>query len=82
MLAESGFRGIQTRDIAIVWPIDAPDSTYQMLLKGAVRTRMIYERQTPQAQQRIRDALATATTPYVKRGGIPAPAILVTATKA
>ena len=65
-----------------MWPVDGPDSTYQMLVRGAVRTRMIYERQTAQVQQRIRDELAAATAPYVKSGGIPAPAVVVTAIKA
>jgi len=82
MLTQNGFREIRARNIAIVWPVDGPDSTYQMLVRGAVRTRMIYERQTAQVQQRIRDELAAATAPYVKSGGIPAPAVVVTAIKA
>lgn len=81
MLTETGFREIRARDIAIVWPIRGPEAPFDFVLKGAVRTRMVYERQTPQVQQRIRDALAAATVPYVRGGGIPSPAVLVTATR-
>jgi hypothetical protein len=44
---------------------------------------MIYERQTPEVQQQIREALATATKAYLQKGssGIPSAALLVTARK-
>jgi hypothetical protein len=44
---------------------------------------MLYERQTPQVQQGIREALIVGTMPYVRDGtaGIPCPAVLVTARK-
>ena len=80
MLTEAGFRDIRARDIAIVWPARGPEALFEFVLKGAVRTRMVYERQTPQVQQRIREALAGATVPYMASGGIPSRAVLVTAT--
>ena len=79
MLAQAGFREIRARDIAVVWPVRGPETPFEFVLKGAVRSRMVYERQVPEVQQRIRDALAAATVPYVKAGGIPSPAVLVTA---
>jgi SAM-dependent methyltransferase len=82
MLAAAGFREVRERDVPVVWPIRGPESVMDFVLKGGVRTRMIYERQKPQAQQRIREAIACATAPYVDAGGIPSPAVLVTATKA
>jgi len=82
MLTEAGFREIRARDIAIVWPISGPETPFDFVLRGAVRTRMVYERQTPEVQQRIRDALAASTAPLVRAGGIPSPAVLVTASKA
>jgi hypothetical protein len=82
MLQDAGFRDIRARDLAIVWPVDGPGASLEFVLKGAVRTRMVYERQTPEVQERIRNALAEATAKYVKLGGIPCPAVLVTATKA
>ncbi|HKA42202.1 MAG TPA: methyltransferase domain-containing protein [Burkholderiales bacterium] len=81
MLTQAGFREIRARKIAIVWPIRGAETPFDFVLNGAVRTRMVYERQTPQVQQRIRDALAAATAPHVSAGGIPSPAVLVTATR-
>ncbi len=83
MLTQAGFGDIQTQDVAIVWPLRGPETTFDFVLKGAVRTRMLYERQTPAIQQRIREALIAGTMPYVRdgKGGIPCPAALVTARK-
>lgn len=82
MLVEAGFRNIRAQDVAIAWPVRGPDTPLEFVLKGAVRTRMVYERQTHEIQERIRDVLANAAAPYVKVGTIPSPAVLVTATKA
>jgi hypothetical protein len=83
MLRQAGFGDIQTRDLAIMWPLHGPETTFEFVLKGAVRTRLLYERQTPQIQQRIREALLAGTIPYVRGGtaGMPCPAVLVTARK-
>ncbi len=81
MLAQAGFRDIRARDIAIVWPIRGPETLIDFVLRGAVRARMVYEAQTREVQQRIRDALVAATVPFVRAGGIPSPAVLVTASK-
>ena len=81
MLTQAGFREVRAKEIAISWPLRGPDTVVEFVLKGAVRSRMIYEQQTSQIQQRIREALATATTAYLRNGGtsIPSPAVLVTA---
>ena len=83
MLAQAGFRDIRAKDVAIVWPLRGPETVVDFVLKGAVRSRMIYERQTPEIQQRIREALVTATNAYLQKGssGIPNAALLVTARK-
>jgi SAM-dependent methyltransferase len=83
MLRQAGFADIQSQDLPIVWPLQGPETTFEFVLKGAVRTRMLYERQSPQVQQRIREALRAGTEPYVRDGsaGIPCPAVLVTARK-
>ncbi len=64
-------------------PARGPETTVEFALDGAVRTHMLYERQTPAVQQRIREALITGTLPYVRDGkaGIPCPALLVRARK-
>jgi hypothetical protein len=83
MLRQAGFEIIQTRDLAITWPLRGPETALEVILKGTVRICMIYERQTPQIQQRIREALVAETAPYVRDGkaGIPCPAVLVTVHK-
>ena len=82
MLTEAGFKAIRTQRIPIVWPIRGPETPFDFIVRGAVRTRMVYERQTSPVKKRIRDALAAATAPYLSAGGIPAPAVLVSASKA
>ena len=83
MLAQAGFQDVRAKDIAIAWPLRGPETVVEFVLKGAVRSRMIYERQTPEIQQRIREALANSTKPYLQQGssGIPSAALLVTARK-
>lgn len=81
LLMEAGFREIRTRELGIVWPISEPNKILEFILKGAVRMRMVFERQTPQVQDQIRKALIEAAEVYLVRGGIPSPALLVTATK-
>jgi hypothetical protein len=83
MLTQAGFEDIHTQEVAVAWPLRGPETTVEFALKGAVRTRMLYERQTPAVQQRIREALITGTLPYVRDGkaGIPCPALLVRARK-
>jgi hypothetical protein len=83
MLRQSGFQDINGRSLAIVWPLRRPETVFEFATKGAVRTRMLYERQSPDVQRRIRDALAEKTIPYLRDGknGIPCPVALVTARK-
>jgi SAM-dependent methyltransferase len=82
MLEAAGFEAITAQRIPIVWPIHGPETPIDFVLRGAVRWRMIYDRQTPGVQERIREALAAATVPFLGAGGIPAAAVLVTAAKA
>jgi len=83
MLAQAGFEDIRVKDIAITWPLRNPAAVVDFVLKGSVRTRMVYERQTPEIQQRIRETLATATKAYLQKGnsGIRSAALLATARK-
>jgi ubiquinone/menaquinone biosynthesis C-methylase UbiE len=83
ILQDAGFGEIQVRDLAIEWPLRGPETAFEFTLKGAVRTRLIYERQTPEVQQKIRQAMIIKVMPYIEEGrtGIPCPAVLVTAQK-
>lgn len=83
MLTAAGFDDISARDLAIEWPIKNRAIMVEFIEKGAVRTNMVYERQTPEVQKRIRDVLMSHTDRYIAEGrsGVPCPAVLVTAAK-
>lgn len=84
VLSAAGFSHLSENDVDIVWPIDDAESAVEFMEKGAVRTRLVYERQTPEAAEKIRNAVIGATNAYLSKGrnAIPSPAVLVTATKA
>ena len=83
MLRRAGLQDINERRLAIVWPLRGPETVFEFATKGAVRTRMLYERQSHDVQRRIRDALVEKTTLYLRDGktGIPCPVALVSARK-
>lgn len=83
LFTAAGFSDITENVIEIDWPIDNPDTALEFMNKGAVRTRLVYERQTPEAKEKIRGAVVGATNAYLSKGAnvVPSPALLVTATK-
>lgn len=83
MLARAGFGDICATDAAIGWPLRGAETAFEFVMKGAVRTRMLYERQTPTIQQQIRDALIAETAAYVRgsQQAIPCPALLIAGRK-
>lgn len=83
MLHDAGFGNIATSNIPIEWPLRGRETIIEFVVKGAVRSRMLHERQTPEVQQTIREELLKSADLYLDAGkkGIPSPAILVSATK-
>lgn len=83
MLHTAGFAHVAACNIPIEWPLRGRETIIEFIVKGAVRSRMLHERQRPDARQAIRDALLESTDAFVKAGksGIPSPALLVGATK-
>ena len=81
MLATAGFRDISVQSLNLRWPLQGPKTMVEFVLKGSVRTRMLYEQQIPEIQTQIRDALIAETMPYIQAGkeSISCPALLVTA---
>ncbi len=79
MLDKAGFREISTRELDLQWPLQGPKTMVEFILKGSVRTRMLYERQTPEIQAQIRDALIAETVPYIqsRQASIACPGLLV-----
>ncbi|MBX2866045.1 MAG: class I SAM-dependent methyltransferase [Leptolyngbyaceae cyanobacterium MAG.088] len=81
MLTQAGFKEISTQTLDLQWPLQGPKTMVEFILKGSVRTHMLYERQTREIQAKIQEALVAATMPYIQAGqeSIPCPALLVTA---
>ncbi|NEQ52713.1 MAG: methyltransferase domain-containing protein [Leptolyngbya sp. SIO3F4] len=79
MLAQAGFGNIDTQVLELQWPLQGPETMVEFLLNGSVRTRMLYERQTPEIQTQIREALVLETMSYIQTGqdSIACPALLV-----
>ena len=80
MLAQAGFGTTQVQALPIVWPLRGRETLVEFIVKGSVRTRMLYERQTAEVQAQIQAALVEAILPYlaVGKAGIACPALLVT----
>jgi SAM-dependent methyltransferase len=83
MLSDAGFTKVELQDLPIEVPLKGQETLLEFLLNGAVRGRMLYDRQTPDIQERIRDALRGAAVPYLDSGktAIPCTAVMVTARK-
>lgn len=83
MLRSAGFDNISVSDIPIEWPLRGPETIQEFIVHGAVRSAMVFERQTPKVQQIIQDSLSHSADRYIEAGrqGIPCPAVLVSATK-
>ncbi len=80
MLAKTGFKEISTQGLDLQWPLQGPKTMVEFIVKGSVRTRMLYEQQTPEIQAKIQDALVAETMSYIQTGqaSIACPGLLVT----
>jgi SAM-dependent methyltransferase len=83
MLTSAGFGDVSVSEIPISQPISGVDTAYDYVMNGGVRSRMLFERQSPDNQVAIKSAYAEAMTEYIEKGeaSIPMPAVLVTAVK-
>ncbi|ESA34872.1 type 11 methyltransferase [Leptolyngbya sp. Heron Island J] len=84
MMTQAGFKDIYTQTLDLRWPLQGPETMVEFIVKGSVRTRMLYERQTPAVQAQIRAGLVTETMAYIRDGkkSIPCPGMLVIGSKA
>lgn len=83
MLQKAGFQNTQVQDIDIFWPLRGVETAFVFTTKGAVWTRLIYERQSAEVQAKIHETMVAKVAPYIEAGkvGIPCPAVLVPAKK-
>lgn len=81
-LRDAGFVNVSATELPITWSTKSGEAMITFIQKGAVRTRMIYEGQAPEVQQRIRDALVGRVEEFAREGhdSISCPAVLVSAT--
>lgn len=84
MITQAGFKDIHTQTLNLRWPLQGPETMVEFIVKGSVRTRMLYERQTPAVQAKIRAGLVEETMAYIRNGkkSIPCPGMLVIGSKA
>jgi SAM-dependent methyltransferase len=83
VLAAAGFTAIAGRDLDIRWRATAPEAIGRLLKDGMVRTRLIFERQTPAVQASILAAVIAEARAFATPSGIEIPnaAHLVTAVR-
>ena len=78
-----GFRDVETQIIDLVWDAASGEEITEMIYKSIVRTPIMFERQTPEARERIHQAIIEGAEQY--RDGntlrLDFPATLVTATR-
>ena len=84
MLDEAGFALSETITLPIEMPLKAADTPFEFLAYGAVRGRMIYERQTEAVKEKIKTTLHARTSEVLdqSRNSMPCPAILIIGQKA
>lgn len=85
-LIEAGFSNVTAADLSTEWrsPDGAP-GLVASIEAGAVRSRALYQAQTPEVKQAVLDALANGLAPFRADDGVfrvPATSILVTAIRA
>jgi hypothetical protein len=83
-LERLGFRDVESRVLDFVWEADSGEEILEMIYNSMVRTTLLFQRQTPDARERIHEAIIQNAEEY--RAGnkltLKFPATLVMATRA
>ena len=79
MLEVAGFALTETKILPIEMPLKSADTPFEFLAYGAVRGRMIYERQTDEVKEKIKSTLCTRTGEVLNKGrnSMRCPAMLI-----
>lgn len=82
-LTDSGFNSISNAKIPLTWRGETSQDLLDLIYKSVVRTPMVLERQTPEALERIHEAILSGAERFRagERLAIAIPALLVTAVK-
>jgi len=73
VLTAAGFAAIAGRDLDIRWRATQPEEIVRLLKEGMVRTRLIFERQTPAVQAAILAAVIAEARAFATSAGIEIP---------
>lgn len=82
-LAGIGFGEITVEELPLRAPLDDPSQAMDLVSRATVRTRALFEAQTPEAQAAIAAAVTDAVSEMQEggEGSVPMPAMLITATR-
>lgn len=82
-LAEAGFTNVEITTVPLVWRLRAADELFAAALDGGVRTSAIMRAQTPEALERVRQAIHDGAERYRDGDAIvlPMPCVLSAAMK-
>lgn len=83
ILEGTGFQDVSVRSLPLTWTLASPDSVFEALSRGGVRTAAVLHAQTPAALERIRSAVRRSVEHYARgsRFEVPMPAVLASAGK-
>jgi ubiquinone/menaquinone biosynthesis C-methylase UbiE len=82
-LIDAGFRGVNMRELPLLWKLAAAEAPYDAFWEGGVRTRGLLMAQTPEARTTIRAAIAALVREKAGNGPIelPMPAVMTAAVR-
>jgi SAM-dependent methyltransferase len=82
-LSAAGFAAPTAVQLPLVWRLASPETLFDAMSGGTVRTAGLLRAQSPEALERIREAVIAAALDYQTRKGVelPMPAILASAGK-
>lgn len=82
-VAGVGFAGVRVTSVPQIWTLPNADDAFASIRAGTARTAALLARQTPEAAELIRAAVAVAMGPYLDGDvyRVPMPAVLVSARK-
>ena len=83
LMDAAGFSDVRIEEVASFFAAASPDGVFDMMRKSTVRSTYVYDRQSPEVQRRIEQAIRDEAGKALAAGGgkIPCPALLVSGTR-
>jgi len=82
-MAAAGFAAVEVAELPLIWRITGPEDVLAYVQKCTMRVAMVLDRQTPEARQRIHEAIVAGAEAFRRGDGweVAWPALLVTGRK-